>query len=184
VKTKELRAQGASTREKKSEWEAKSQTSARRAVLKGTGLSLHLRRRARHVSKPFAHSRARPGETATCNRDTSTIATCRLAETERGLDRVDISITSAEMPAPTTTPMSPLRPKLPQRNPQDCNSYKYELKLASESPTHSRARGLHPVDALARTHREPEEHLQHQDPPTEPEHDSHSGSGATDKGTD
>jgi hypothetical protein len=42
----------------------------------------------------------------------------------------------------------------------------------SESPTHSRARGLHPANALARTHRELEEHLQHRDPPAEPERDS------------
>jgi hypothetical protein len=86
VKAKELRAQGASAREKKSEQKAKSQTSARRAVLKGTSLTLHLRRRARRVSKTFAHSRARLGETAARNRDTSIPATYRLAETERGLD--------------------------------------------------------------------------------------------------
>jgi hypothetical protein len=42
----------------------------------------------------------------------------------------------------------------------------------SESPTHSRARGLHPADALARTHRELEEHNQHLDRPAEPERDS------------
>jgi multidrug resistance efflux pump len=42
----------------------------------------------------------------------------------------------------------------------------------SDSSTHSRARGLHPADALTRTHREPEEHPQLQDPPTEPERDS------------
>jgi hypothetical protein len=35
-----------------------------------------------------------------------------------------------------------------------------------------RARGLHPSDALARTHRELEEHHQHQDRPAEPERDS------------
>jgi multidrug resistance efflux pump len=48
----------------------------------------------------------------------------------------------------------------------------YKQKLASESPTHSRARGLHPVDTLMRTHRELEEHHQHQDRPAEPERDS------------
>jgi hypothetical protein len=41
----------------------------------------------------------------------------------------------------------------------------------SESPTHSRAQGLHPADALAPTHRELEEHLQHQGLPAEPERD-------------
>jgi hypothetical protein len=126
VKTNELGAQRESAREKKSERKAKSQTSARRAVLKGTGLTLHLRHRARRVSKTFAHSHTRPGETTTRNCDTSTLATCRLAETERGLDGAVISITSAEMPAPTTTPTSPLRPKLPRRNLQDCNGYKYK----------------------------------------------------------
>jgi hypothetical protein len=33
-------------------------------------------------------------------------------------------------------------------------------------------RELHPADALSRTHREREEHHQHQDHPAEPEHDS------------
>jgi hypothetical protein len=56
--------------------------------------------------------------------------------------------------------------------PQGYNGYDYKQKLASESPTHSRARGLHPADALARTHRELEERLQLQDPPVEPERDS------------
>jgi hypothetical protein len=113
VKAKELEAQGASAREKKSERKAKSQTSARHAVSKGTGLTLHLRRRAHRVSKTFAHSLARPSEMAACNRDASTPVTCRLTETERGLDGAVTSVTSAEMPAPTTTPTSPLRPQLP-----------------------------------------------------------------------
>jgi hypothetical protein len=110
VEAKELEAQGASAREKGSEREAKSRTSARRAVLKGTSLTLHLRGRARRVSKTFAHSRVRPGETVAHNRDASIPATCRLAETERGLDGAVISVTSAEMPAPMTTPTSSLRP--------------------------------------------------------------------------
>jgi hypothetical protein len=66
-------------------------------VLKGTS-------RARRVSKTFARSRASPGETATRNRDASIPATCRLAEPERGLNGVVISVMSAEMPAPMTTP--------------------------------------------------------------------------------
>jgi hypothetical protein len=57
----------------------------------------------RHVS------RARPGETDARNRDTSIPATCRLAEPERGLDGAVISVTSAEIPAPMTTPTSSLR---------------------------------------------------------------------------
>jgi hypothetical protein len=80
------------------------------AVLKGTDLTLHLRRRAHRVSKTFAHSHARPSETAARNRDASTPATCRLAETERGFYGAVISVTSAEMPAPTTTHTSPLPP--------------------------------------------------------------------------
>jgi hypothetical protein len=91
--------------------------------LKGTGLALHLRRRARRVSKTFAHSRARPSETAARNHDASTPAMCRLAENEHGLDGAVTSVTSAEMPAPTTSPTLPLRPKLPQQNLQDRNGY-------------------------------------------------------------
>jgi hypothetical protein len=109
VEAKELRAQGASAREKGSERKAKSRTRARRVVLKGKGLTLHLWRRARRVSKTFSHLRARPGETAAHNCDTSILATCRSAELERGLDGAVISVTSAEIPAPMTTPMSLLR---------------------------------------------------------------------------
>jgi hypothetical protein len=123
MKEKEFGAQGASAREKKGERKAKSQTSARLAVLKGTGLTLHLRCRDRRVSKTFAHSRACPSETAARNHDASTPATCRLAENEHGLDGAVTSVTSAEMPAPTTSPTLPLRPKLPQQNLQDRNGY-------------------------------------------------------------
>jgi hypothetical protein len=42
----------------------------------------------------------------------------------------------------------------------------------SESPTQSRAWGLHQADALARTHWEDQEQKQHQAFPTEPKHDS------------
>jgi hypothetical protein len=52
------------------------------------------------------------------------------------------------------------------------NGYNHTQKPASESSTHSQAQGLHPADALTRTHREHEEHHQHQDCPTEPERDS------------
>jgi hypothetical protein len=72
---KELGAQGASAREKGSEQKTKSRTSARCTVLKGTGVTLHLRRRARRVSTTFARSRAHPSETAACNRDASIPAT-------------------------------------------------------------------------------------------------------------
>jgi hypothetical protein len=59
----------------------------------------------------------------------------------------------------------------PTKQPE-ATTANYKLKLASESPTHSRARGLHPVDALSRTHQELEEHHQHQDRTAEPERDS------------
>jgi type IV secretory pathway VirJ component len=92
----------------KREREKKQKKSALRAVLKGTGLTLHLRCRAHRDSKTFA--RARHIETTACNRDASIPATCRLAEPARGLDGAVTSVTSAEMPAPTTAPTSPLRP--------------------------------------------------------------------------
>jgi hypothetical protein len=72
MKAKQLGAQGASAREEKSEQKAKSRTSARHAVLKTTGLTLHLRHRARRVSKTFTHSHAQPSETAARNRDALT----------------------------------------------------------------------------------------------------------------
>jgi hypothetical protein len=78
-------------------------------TLKGRGLTLHLRRRAHRVSKTFARSRARPGETATRNRYASIPVTCRLTVPECGLDGAVISVTSAEIPAPMTTPTSSLR---------------------------------------------------------------------------
>jgi hypothetical protein len=110
VETKELGSQGASTGEKGSEPKAKSRTSFRRAVLMGTGLTLHLQHLACRVSKTFAHSRARLGETAARNRNASIPVTCRLVEPERGLDGAVISVTSAEIPAPMTTPTSSLQP--------------------------------------------------------------------------
>jgi hypothetical protein len=107
VDVKELEAQGASAREKRSRWKAKSQTSARRAVLKGTGLTLHLQRWAHRVSKTFARAHARPGEIAARNRDASIPVACKLAEPARGLDG---AVTSAEIPAPMSAPTSPLQP--------------------------------------------------------------------------
>jgi hypothetical protein len=107
-KNSELRGQARGRKE--ANRKQKSRTSARRTVLKGTDLTLHLRRRARRVSKTFARSRARPGETAACNRDASIPVTCRLAAPERGLDGAVTSVTSVEIPAPMTPPKSPLRP--------------------------------------------------------------------------
>jgi hypothetical protein len=73
----------------------------------GTGLTLHLRRRARRVSKTFAHTHAFLGETTTRNRDASVPVGCRLTEPARGHDG---AVTSSEMPAPITAPTSPLQP--------------------------------------------------------------------------
>jgi hypothetical protein len=98
---------------KEADGKQKSRTSTRHAVLKGTGLTLHLRHRARRVSKTFARTRVRPSETAARNRDTSIPAVCRLVEPTRGLGGAVMSVTSAEIPAPTTVPTSPLRPQLP-----------------------------------------------------------------------
>jgi hypothetical protein len=97
-------------RERRSELKAKSRTSARRAVLKGIGLTLHLRRWARRVSKTFAHALAHPGETTTRNRDTSISAGSRFAEPARSHDGAVTLVMSAETPAHMTTPTSPLQP--------------------------------------------------------------------------
>jgi hypothetical protein len=43
--------------EEEADGKAKSRTSARRAVLKGAGLTPHLRRWARRISETFAHAR-------------------------------------------------------------------------------------------------------------------------------
>jgi hypothetical protein len=110
VEAKEFGAQGASARKTGSERKAKSRTSARCMVLKGTCLTLHLPRRARRVNKTSARLCVRPGETAARNCNASIPATCRLAEPKRGLDGAVISVTSAEIPAPMTAPTSSLRP--------------------------------------------------------------------------
>jgi hypothetical protein len=126
VDAKELGAQRASARERRSGWKAKSRTSARRTVLKGTGLTPHLWRRARRVSKTFAHAHARTGGTTARNRDASVPTERGLAELARSHDGAVTSITSAEIPAPITAPTSPRRPYLPCRNVQGYNGYNYK----------------------------------------------------------
>jgi hypothetical protein len=44
--------------EEEADGKTKYRTSARRVVLKGAGVTPHLRRRARRVSETFAHARA------------------------------------------------------------------------------------------------------------------------------
>jgi hypothetical protein len=83
---------------------AKSQTSARRAVLNGAGATSRLRHRACRVSETFAHTRACLGGTIAHSRDTSIPAVYGLAESARSHDGAVTSATSAEMPAPITTP--------------------------------------------------------------------------------
>jgi hypothetical protein len=105
---KELGAQGASVREKK---RIKSKVPNQRSTrgFKGDKPDLHLRRRARRVSKTFVHARACPRETTARKCDASVPAGCGLAEPARGHDGAVTSITSAKMPAPITAPTSPLR---------------------------------------------------------------------------
>jgi hypothetical protein len=89
------------------EGKAKSQTRTRRAALKGTGLTPHLRCWARRVSKTPAHSRARPGETTTHSRNTSVSVEYGRAESAHSHDGDVTSVTSTEMLAPITAPTSP-----------------------------------------------------------------------------
>jgi hypothetical protein len=108
VDAKELGAQGVSAREKK-RMRSKVPNQCSTRGFKG----------GRPDSPPSASSplcqqdflpRARPGETTTRNRDASVPTGCRLAEPAHGHDGAVMSVTSAEMPAPITTPTSPLRP--------------------------------------------------------------------------
>jgi hypothetical protein len=90
--------------EEEEDGKAKSQTSARRAVLKGGDVTPHLQRRTHRVSETFARLRACPSETTTHLRDTSIPAEYELAESARSHDGAVTSVTSAEMPAPITAP--------------------------------------------------------------------------------
>jgi hypothetical protein len=120
---------------------------------RGAGANSHLRRRARRVSETFAHTRACPGKTAAHSRDASIPAVYRLAESARSDDGAVTSVTSAEMPAPITTPMIIMTAvTAPTKHLRAATATITNEKLASESSTHSRARELHPADALARTH--------------------------------
>jgi hypothetical protein len=89
--------------EEEEDGKAKSQISARRAVLKGADVAPHLQRRTHRVSETFALLRACPGETTTHSRDASIPAEYGLAESVRCHDGAVTSVTSAEMPAPIIT---------------------------------------------------------------------------------
>jgi hypothetical protein len=71
---------------------------------KGASAAPRLRRRARCVSGTFAHKRAPPGETSAHLHDASIPAEYGPAMSAHGHDGTVTSFTSAEMPAPTTTP--------------------------------------------------------------------------------
>jgi hypothetical protein len=99
---------GGRVREKEeAKGKAKSKTRSRRATLKGTGLTPHLRRWARRVSRTHAHSRVRPGEMTAHSRNASVSVEYRRAESVHSHDGAVTSITSAEMLAPITAPTSP-----------------------------------------------------------------------------
>jgi hypothetical protein len=99
---------GGRVREKEeAEGKAKSKTRVRRAALKGTCLTPHLRCSARHVSRIPAHSRVRPGETTAHSHNASVSVEYGRTESAHSHDGTVTSITSAEMLAPITAPTSP-----------------------------------------------------------------------------
>jgi hypothetical protein len=83
------------------------QTRARRAALKGTGLTPHLRCWARRVSRTPAHSRARPSETTANSRNALVFVEYGRTESAHSHDGAITSVTSAEMLTPITAPTSP-----------------------------------------------------------------------------
>jgi hypothetical protein len=96
--------------EEEEDRKAKSQTSARRAVLKGADVTPHLQRRTHRVSETFARLHACSGTTIVHSRGASIPAEYGLAESARSHDGAVTSVTSAEMPVPITTPRSPQWP--------------------------------------------------------------------------
>jgi hypothetical protein len=91
-------------REEEEDRKAKSQTSARRAVLKGADVTPHLQRRTHRVSETFARLHACSGTTIVHSRGASIPAEYGLAESARSHDGAVTPVTSAEMPVPITTP--------------------------------------------------------------------------------
>jgi hypothetical protein len=89
------------------EGKAKSQTHARRAALKGTGLTPHLRCWARPVSRTPTHSRARPGEVTAHFCNTSVSVEYGRVESTHSHDGSVMSVTSTGTLAPITAPTSP-----------------------------------------------------------------------------
>jgi hypothetical protein len=90
--------------EEEEDGKAKSQISARRVLLKGTGATPHLQHRTHRICETFVRSRACPVETTAHSRDASVPVEYRLAESARNHDGAVTSVTSAEMPAPITAP--------------------------------------------------------------------------------
>jgi hypothetical protein len=83
---------------------------------KGTSVAPRLRRRARHVSETFAHTRTRPGETTSHSCDASIPTEYGPATSTCGLHGMVTSVTSAEMPTPITA--STFTTTTPTRHPQ------------------------------------------------------------------
>jgi hypothetical protein len=99
---------GGRVREKEeAEGKAKSKPRARRAALKGTCLTSHLRCWARHVSRTPVHSRACPGEMTAHSRNALVSVEYGRAESVHSHDGAVTSVTSAEMLVPITSPTSP-----------------------------------------------------------------------------
>jgi hypothetical protein len=91
-------------REEEDDGKAKSQTCARRAVLKGASATPHLQHRAHHVRETFAHERVHPGETTAHSHNASFPAECGPTTSADGHDGTVTSVMSAETPAPITAP--------------------------------------------------------------------------------
>jgi hypothetical protein len=70
----------------------------------GASVAPRLQCRACRVSKTLAHVRVCPGETGAHSRDASIPVEYEPTTPARGQDGTVTSVTSAEMPAPTTTP--------------------------------------------------------------------------------
>jgi hypothetical protein len=71
---------------------------------KGASVAPRLRRRARRVSGKFSHTHAPPSETGAHSHDTSIHTEHGHAMSVCGRDGTVTFVTSAEIPAPTTTP--------------------------------------------------------------------------------
>jgi hypothetical protein len=99
------RARGAGCEQRRRrQWESKVLNLCPTRGFKVASAPPRLQRRACRVSETFAHTCTRPGETGAHSHDASIPAECGPATPVRGHDGTVTSVTSAEMPAPTTTP--------------------------------------------------------------------------------